>query len=93
MAASLFLATFCGASFGFWHLTHVVEDLVKSSAVESAAQYSEMLEVVGDIYSEDIVKVTGSHGIEATADYAAESGTIPLPATLLTVLLERDLAA
>jgi adenylate cyclase len=74
---------------GFWHLSAVSEDLVRRSAVESAAQYSALLEVVNDVYSSEVVARAGHHGVEATADYAARAGAIPLPATLLTVLLVR----
>lgn len=59
------------------------------SALDSAAQYAEMLEVVNDFYSSEVVKRAGRHGVEATADYATREGAIPLPATLLTTLLER----
>ena len=89
LAASLFAAIVLGAGFGFWHLSRLSTELVESSALESAAQYAEMLEVVNEIYSSEVVQRLGHHGIEPTADYAAVAGQIPLPATLLTVLLER----
>ena len=89
LAAAVFVAVAMGSVFGFWHLSRLSGELIRSSAVESVAQYSEMLEVVNELYSSEVVKRVGHHGVEATADYVRRAGTIPLPATLLTVLLER----
>ncbi len=89
LAAALLVALVLGSIVGFWHLSSLSHELVRSSAVESAAQYSEMLEVVNEVYSSDVVERVGGHDIEVTADYATKAGRIPLPATLLTVLLER----
>ncbi len=89
LAASLFVAVVLGAGFGFWHLSRLSGELIRSSAVESAAQYSEMLEVVNELYSSEVVNRVGHHGVEATADYAQHAGQIPLPATMLNVLLGR----
>jgi len=89
LAAGLFVAILSGSAFGFWHLSRLSAELVHRSAEESAAQYSEMLEVVNAIYSSEVVDRVGHHGVEATADYAQRAGAIPLPATMLSVLLER----
>ena len=89
LAAGIFVAILAGFALGLWHLTRLSSELVRSSAIESAAQYSEMLEVVNDLYTEEVVDRMGAHGIEATADYASQAGNLPLPATLLNVLLER----
>jgi len=88
LAASLFAAIVLASSFGFWHLSRLSVELVHRSALESAAQYSEMLEVVNEMYSSEIVNRVGNHGVEVTADYAAHEGAIPLPATLLSALLD-----
>jgi adenylate cyclase len=48
-----------------------------------------MLEVVNDLYSSEVAQRAGDHGVEVTADYALRQGAIPVPATLLTELLER----
>jgi adenylate cyclase len=66
---------------GFWHLSLLSEHLVRSTALESAAQQSEMLEVVNALYSSKVVERLQSHGVVVTHDYAARSGAIPLPAT------------
>ena len=89
LAAGLFITIVSGSVFGFWHLSRLSGELVRDSALESAAQYSEMLEVVNELYSSEVVERAGHHGVEATADYAQRAGAIPLPATMLTVLLER----
>jgi hypothetical protein len=88
LAAGLFGAITLGSAFGFWHLSRLSRELVEESAVVSAAQYAEMLEVVNEFYSSEVVERAGHHGVEATADYAAREGSIPLPATMLTLLLE-----
>ena len=54
---------------------------MRSTALESAAQQSEMLEVVNALYSSKVVDRLQSHGVVVTHDYAARSGAIPLPAT------------
>jgi hypothetical protein len=81
MAASLLVAVSLGSAFGLWHLSQLSEQLVKSTALESAAQQSEMLDVVNALYSSQVVDRVQSHGIVVTHDYATKSGAIPLPAT------------
>jgi len=89
LAASLFAAASLGSAIGFWHLSRLSTELVESSALESAAQYSEMLEVLNDLYSSEVVDRVGGHGVVATAEYTEREGAIPLPATMLKVLLAR----
>jgi serine/threonine protein kinase len=81
LAASLLVAVSLGSAFGLWHLSRLSEQLVKSTALESAAQQSEMLDVVNALYSSQVVDRVQSHGIVVTHDYASRSGAIPLPAT------------
>jgi adenylate cyclase len=54
---------------------------VQSTALEGAAQQSEMLDVVNALYSSEVVDRLQSHGIVVTHDYATKKGAIPLPAT------------
>jgi len=89
LAAGLLLCLAVLSSVGFWNLSQVTVSLVQSSALAGARQYSELLELVNDLYSTEVVDRVGHHGVEATADYSVREGSIPLPATLLTVLLER----
>ena len=70
-----------GSAFGLWHLSRLSEQLVKSTALEGAAQQSEMLDVVNAFYSSQVVDRVQSHGIVVTHDYASKAGAIPLPAT------------
>jgi serine/threonine protein kinase len=82
VAAGLLLAVSLSSAFGLWELSRLSEYLVRSSALESAAQQSEILEEVNNFYSEDVVERAKVKGVEATHDYAKRKGAIPLPATL-----------
>jgi serine/threonine protein kinase len=81
LAASVFLAVTLGSAIGLWHLSRLSEQLVKSTALESAAQQSEMLDIVNALYTSQVVERVQSHGIVVTHDYAEKPGAIPLPAT------------
>jgi serine/threonine protein kinase len=70
------------AAFGMWHLSRLSQELVQSTALESAAQESEMLDDLNTYYSSRVVDRVKSKGVTATHNYAAEQGAIPLPATL-----------
>jgi serine/threonine protein kinase len=81
VAASLLVTVSLGSAFGLWHLSRLSEQLVKSTALESAAQQSEILDIVNALYSSEVVDRVQSHGIVVTHDYASKTGAIPLPAT------------
>jgi tRNA A-37 threonylcarbamoyl transferase component Bud32 len=81
LAASLLLAVSLGSAVGVGHLSLLSEQLVRSTALEGAAQQSEMLDVVNALYSSEVVDRLQSHGIVVTHDYATRKGAIPLPAT------------
>jgi hypothetical protein len=83
VGVSLLLAvvTF-GSLFGLWHLSRLSGELVRSTAVESAAQETEVLEELNSFYSEAVVARVKKAGVRATSDYATREGAIPLPATL-----------
>ncbi len=87
--ASLLLAVTLGGAFGLWYLSALSKELVRSAALESAAQESELLEVVNKLYSDDVVDRAGRGGVKALPDYAAHPGAIPLPATLTYELSRR----
>lgn len=89
LATSLLLAIPTASLAGILHLGRLSGELVRDSARDSAAQYAALLELVNDLYSTEVVAKLGHHGIEATADYASVEGGVPLPATLLTLLLAR----
>jgi serine/threonine protein kinase len=82
LAAGLLLAVSLSATFGLWELSRLSEHLVRSSALESAAQQSEILNEVNNLYSADVVERAKVKGVAATHDYAKRPGAIPLPATL-----------
>jgi serine/threonine protein kinase len=81
LAASVLCAVSLGSAIGLWHLSALSEQLVKSTALESAAQQSEMLDEVNAYYTSQVVDRLQTHGIVVTHDYAAKAGAIPLPAT------------
>jgi hypothetical protein len=89
--ASLLLAVTLGSALGLWHLSRLSESLVRESALQSAAEESEVLNLVNDAYSKEVVDRAKVVKVEATHDYFDHPGQIPLPATL-TILLGRLLA-
>jgi serine/threonine protein kinase len=80
--ASLLLAVSLGSAFGLWHLSRLSRSLVSSTALESAAQLSEVLEAVNHLYTSEVVDRAQMAGVSATHDYTKKPGNIPLPATL-----------
>jgi len=82
VAAGLLLAVSLSSAFGLWELSRLSEHLVRSSALESAAQQSEILKAVNNFYSADVVERAKLKGVEATHNYTNRKGDIPLPATL-----------
>jgi serine/threonine protein kinase len=82
VAAGLLLAVSLSSAFGLWELSRLSDYLVRNSALESAAQQSDILEEVNTVYSEDVVERAKLKGVEATHDYTTRQGAIPLPATL-----------
>jgi serine/threonine protein kinase len=91
VAASLLAAVSIGSAVGLLHLSLLSERLVQSTALESAAQQSEMLEVVNALYSSRVVDRLQSHGVVVTHDYATRSGAIGLPATF-TIELGQEIS-
>jgi tRNA A-37 threonylcarbamoyl transferase component Bud32 len=57
VAASLFVAVSLGSAFGLWYLYLYSEHLAQSTAMESAAQHSEMLEEVNNLYSQVVERL------------------------------------
>jgi serine/threonine protein kinase len=71
-----------GSAFGLYHLSRLSQELVQSTALESAAQESEMLEALNSYYSNQVVDRVKPFGIEVTHDYKSKKGAIPIPASL-----------
>lgn len=86
VAVGLLLAVTFGSAFGLWELSRLSEYLVRTSALEAAAQQSDMLGEVNSYYSEEVVERAKFKKVEATSDYASRPGSIPLPATALIEL-------
>ncbi|MGE3807041.1 MAG: protein kinase [Gemmataceae bacterium] len=78
----LLIVVTLGAGFGLFHLSRLSEELVRSTALESAAQEAELLDELNNFYSAQVVDRVKPEGIEVTHDYTRKKGAIPLPATL-----------
>ncbi|HEY1377511.1 MAG TPA: DUF3365 domain-containing protein, partial [Gemmataceae bacterium] len=91
VAAGLLLAVSLSSAYGLWELSRLSESLVRASALEGAAQESEILNVVNNFYSADVVERAKLKGVAATHDYLTRPGAIPLPATF-TIDLGRHLS-
>jgi tRNA A-37 threonylcarbamoyl transferase component Bud32 len=83
VAVGLFVAVTIGSAFGLWHLSRLSEQMVRSTALTSAAMQVEMLEKVNSRYSTVVDRIT-PHGIVATHDYHDKKAAVPIPATFLT---------
>jgi serine/threonine protein kinase len=91
LAAGLLLAVSLSSAFGLWELSRLSDQLVRTSALESAAQQSEMLDEVNKFYTAEVVERAKVKKVEATHDYASRKDAIPLPATL-TIELGRHIS-
>ncbi len=78
----LLAALSLGSAVGFWHLTQLNERLVRSTALDGAAQQAETLECLNDVYSEAVDRAMPKGKVLVTHDYAARKDALPLPATL-----------
>jgi predicted Ser/Thr protein kinase len=82
VAAGLLLTVTLGSAFGMWHLSQLSEALVRSTALESAAQQTETFDRLNDYYSDDVAGPAKNAGVPVTHAYASTPGSIPAPATL-----------
>jgi hypothetical protein len=82
MPVGLLAALSLGSAVGLWHLTQLNEQLVRSTALEGAAQQAETLECLNDVYSEAVDRAMPKGKVLVTHDYAARKDSLPLPATL-----------
>jgi serine/threonine protein kinase len=89
VAAGVVLAPLLSSVFGLWQLTRLSESLVRATAIESASQESEMLDVFNALYSSQVVDRVQGHGILVTHDYASRKGAIGLPATFTIEYAEK----
>src|SRR5262249_10828121 len=82
VAAGLLGAVSLGSAFGLWFLTWLSAELVRQTALESAAQQTEMLERANTHYGNIVDQLLTTPEIRAKAD------RIPVPAKFLTDLGE-----
>jgi hypothetical protein len=82
VAAGLLVAVSLGSAFGLWFLSWLSGELVRQSALESAAQQAEMLERANTHYGTIVDQLLTSPEIRAKAE------RIPVPAKFLTDLGE-----
>jgi hypothetical protein len=87
----LLAALSLGSAVGLWHLTRLNEQLVRSTALDGAAQQAETLECLNDVYSEAVDRAMPKGKVLVTHDYAARKDALPLPATL-TIDLGRTIS-
>jgi serine/threonine protein kinase len=80
LPTSLLAAVSLCLIFSFWYLTRLSDQLVRSAALESAAQQSDMLSEVNTSYA-DVVARAKRGNLEVTHTYAASRAAIPIPAT------------
>src|SRR5262249_25756833 len=80
VAAGLLVTVVLCLVFGFWYLAHLSEYLVRSAALDSAAQQAELLSEVNDSYA-DVVKRAQVGHLTVTHDYHGNPAAIPIPAT------------
>jgi signal transduction histidine kinase len=83
-----FLAT-GGALVIWWHIADLSQSLIESKTLRDAELYSEALSEFRTLYTSEVVDTVVQRGIEATHDYKAKEGAIPLPATLSLLLGKR----
>jgi hypothetical protein len=78
-----------GVGLVFWHFSHLSTELIKSSAMQSAPEYSELLTETRSFYTSDVANRARGHGVDVTPDYQKKKGAIPIPTTFTMVLGER----
>ncbi|MCI0704675.1 MAG: protein kinase [Planctomycetia bacterium] len=78
----LLAALSLASAVGLWHLSRLNEQLVRSTALEGAAQQAETLECLNDVYSEAVDRALPKGKVLVTHDYATRKDSLPLPATL-----------
>jgi serine/threonine protein kinase len=92
LPASLLLAVTLGAAGGLWQLSRLSASVVHFSALQGAAQQSEMFDEVNRFYSAHVVDRLETSGVEITPAYAGRPRAIPPPATF-TIELGRQISS
>jgi serine/threonine protein kinase len=82
VAASLLMTLVLGSALALAYLSRLSQEVVRTTALESAAQQAELFDELNDFYSEEVVGRVKPFGVVATHAYKTKNGTIPIPATL-----------
>jgi adenylate cyclase len=85
-AVALFVIGVGSGLLAFFASFHRVD---KSSAMQSAPEYSELLKETRSFYTSDVANRARGHGVDVTPDYQKKKGAIPIPTTITMVLGER----
>jgi tRNA A-37 threonylcarbamoyl transferase component Bud32 len=94
LAACLLIALTLGSAFGIWYMWQLSKQLVRESALESAAQESRMLEEAHNLYSEVVERAEASGvkvKLEVYQEAQPEKDTVYMlvPATFIHSLGDR----
>jgi hypothetical protein len=87
----LLVALSLGSAVGLWHLSRLSEQLVRSTALEGAAQQAETLDELFRYYSRVSTHLRES-GIEGDHDWEGRRSVMPPPATM-TIELSQQITA
>ncbi|MEZ4270447.1 MAG: diguanylate cyclase [Myxococcota bacterium] len=82
----LFLGTLATT---LWPLYILSQRVVETTAIESATQFSVILEEIRDLYASEVIGRLRQTNVEVTHEYSAIEHAIPLPVTLSILLGER----
>jgi hypothetical protein len=82
VAASLLATLLLGSALGMAYLSRLSQEVVRTTALESAAQQADLFDQLNDFYSEEVAGRVKPFGVVATHAYKTQRGTIPVPATL-----------
>jgi eukaryotic-like serine/threonine-protein kinase len=77
--ASLLLTVVAGGIFGLWYMSNLSQEVVRTSALESAAQQADLFDQLNDFYSKEVV---AQSGLPTSTDYRKQKEKLPPPATL-----------
>ena len=80
LPSSLFLTVLLTLAVGLWHLSHLSEQLVQTTALQGAALEADILQQVQDFYSKVVVDSLKDE-VQVTHRYTLIKGAIPVPAS------------
>jgi hypothetical protein len=85
----LMAAVTLASAVGVWTLAGLPDRLMRSAALDAAAQEAETLDVVNNVYTADVVERLRPRGVQITHDWEQREGAIPIPATMTIHLGKR----